>query len=523
MSKKTLSPAAPSPQGDAQRAILESIFASIADSLLILDPALCVVEANDHLLRQLGRTREEVVGAHWGQVFPHLAETGRVADLEAVLAAGQPHRGRIPVVSAIDGTSHLFDVSTYPVCDSGTGRVTHLVEYAREITDEVKLQLQIMDAHCDLLLTKEQLEEKTDQVNSANDLLRKQCGSLEEANKRLERLAVLDVMTDLPNHRAFQEQLSYQVRQTQRHRRPFSLILFDVDNFKQYNDRFGHPEGDDLLETVARLAKTCIRAVDLPARYGGEEFAVILPETDRFGAAVVAERLRSTIGAYPFKHRSVTVSLGVAEFPTDADDGGGLVFCADKAMYHAKASGKNTVSLWRGSGDGSPLPMNKSHEALQAAIRRCQSVPSLPTHLPTGSASGSRLLLVDQDELALGTLREALQACGYGTVCASCGQEALEALASSGGSFDLMLTDIALPDKSGFDLCTEARVLCPGLPIVFTSSYANPDVIQRVLDGEDCEFLTKPFNSEMMVKLIESILMRRAPAPEREDAALCAL
>ena len=385
------------------------MFASIADSLLVLDTELCVVDANDQVLRQLGRAKSDVVGVAWEQLFPHLAETGRVADLRMVLAVGQPHRGRIPVVSAADGTSHLFDVATYPVCDPKTGQVTHLVEYAREITEEVKLQLQVMDATATCCASRSSWKRRPAQIDAANSLLEEKCVSLEEANRRLERLAVLDVMTDLPNHRAFQEQLAYQVRQTQRHHRPFSLIMFDVDNFKQYNDCYGHPDGDQLLAGIARLMRASVRAVDLPARYGGEEFAVILPETDRFGAAMLAERLRAEVAAYPFPNKRVTISVGVAEFPSDAADGGGLVFCADKAMYHAKSSGKNTVSLWRGTGGGTPLPTQKSHEAIQAAIRRCQSVPGLPPHLPAGSASGSRLLLVDQDELSLGTLREALQ------------------------------------------------------------------------------------------------------------------
>ena len=510
MSKTRISTHVTAKQADPQRAILESVFASIADSLLVLDSDLRVVDANDHVLRQLGRDKTDLVGKPWADMFPHQADTGRAADLRAVLTAGQPHRGRIPVVHA-DGTPRLFDVSTYPVCDPDTHVVTHLVEYAREITDEVKMQLQIMDAHGDLLRVKEQLEEKTAQVDATNSLLQEKCLSLEEANTRLERLAVLDVMTDLPNHRAFQEQLAYQTRQAQRHHRAFSLILFDVDNFKQYNDRYGHPEGDHLLAEIARLLKTSIRNVDLPARYGGEEFAVILPDTDRFGAAMVAERLRAAVAACPFPHKSVTVSVGVAEFPSDADDGGALVFCADKAMYHAKSNGKNTVSLWRGTGSGSPLPRHKNQEALQAAIRRCQPVPGLPMGLAAGSASGNRLLLVDQDELSLGAVREALQSCGYAVDCANSGHEALEALAGAGGGFDLMLTDMALPDKGGFDLRAEARVLCPGLPIVFTSSYANSDVIQAALEGGDCEFLTKPFHSDALVSLIEVVLARRSP------------
>jgi diguanylate cyclase (GGDEF)-like protein/PAS domain S-box-containing protein len=524
MSTKRLSSvisAEPDLREDAQRAMLESIFASLSDSLLVMDTELRVVEANDHLLRQMGRTREELTGEDWANLFPHLQGTGREEELRAILASGEPYRSRIPVVNA-SGEAHLFDVSTYPVHDAQTGQVTHLVEFAREITEEVRMQLQIMDAHADLLQAKEQLEEKTIQINAANTLLEEKCNTLEAVNRRLERLAVIDVMTDLPNHRAFQEQLTYQIKHADRTHRIFSLLLFDVDNFKLYNDRYGHPEGDDLLAVIARLTRKSIRAVDLPARYGGEEFAVILPETDRYGAAVVAERLREEVASYGFRHTGVTVSIGVAEYPSDAADGGDLVFCADKAMYHAKANGKNSVSLWRGSTEGVNVSGEKTHAAMQSLIRRCQSVPSLPSHLPSGSASGSRILLVDQDELSLGTLREALQGHGYAVACASCAQEALEMIAAAAGSFDLLLTDVALTDKDGLELRTEARVLCPGLPVIFTSAYANPVLLRQVLDDEDCEFLAKPFRDDHLASLVEKILLRRI-RPAAVPAGLAAL
>jgi diguanylate cyclase (GGDEF)-like protein/PAS domain S-box-containing protein len=478
---------------------------------------LHIVEANEHLLTQLGRTREEVVGQEWVKLFPHLSATGRRQELITVLADGQQRRGRIPVVNA-EGDSLLFDVSTCPVLDAATGKVTHIVEFAREITEEVRMQLQIMDAHIDLLRAKEQLEEKKAQLDTANSLMEEKCQSLEVVNRRLERLAVIDVMTDLPNHRAFQEQLSYQIKQTQRHHRPFSLILFDVDNFKLYNDRYGHPEGDKLLAAISLLVRSSIRTVDIPARYGGEEFAIILPETDRYGAIVVAERVRAAVAEHQFLHSSVTISMGIAEFPEDAKDGGSLVFCADKAMYHAKSSGKNSVSLWRGPGQGVNLTSEKNQQSLHAMTRRCLPVPGLPKHLEYGSASGNRLLLVDQDELSLGTLREALQARGYAVSCAGSAQEALDILSIAAGGIDLMLTDIALPDKDGIELRTEVRVLCPGMPVVFTSSYANPALLRHFLDDASCEFLAKPFHGDDLVRLIESFLGQRRSLQEEDFA-----
>ena len=325
--------------------ILEALFTSITDTLLVLNSDLIVVDANEPLLRALGKVRDEVVGQAWECVFPILAEIGRDQDLKHVLVSGRLHRGRIPLVDP-RGHCLLFEVVTYPVCDLVTGRVTHLVEYAREVSEEVKLQLQIVDTNQELVAAHDQLESQAVEINAARQLLEEKCTSLEEANTRLERLAVLDVMTDMPNHRAFQERLAHEAARSKRQDRPFSLIMFDVDNFKRYNDQHGHPQGDVLLAQLAKVVRENARAEDLPARYGGEEFAVILPYTNKHEALAIADRLRVTIGSSAFRHGQVTVSMGVAEFPGDASEPGDLVTCADQAMYHAKSLGKNSVSLW---------------------------------------------------------------------------------------------------------------------------------------------------------------------------------
>jgi len=317
-------------------------------------------------------------------------------------------------------------------------------------------------------------------------------------NERLERLAVLDVMTDLPNHRAFQEWLARQVAQTNRHKRPFSLVMFDVDNFKQYNDRFGHPEGDLLLAQLAALMRQGIRATDLPARYGGEEFALILPETDKYGAALLAERLRAAVAAFEFLHRSVTISIGIAEYPCDAHDGSTLVTCADKAMYHAKSSGKNAVSLWSGHGGWPTLAATDGGEyrsLSQAALSPAdfRSVPSLPPHLASGSASGRSLLLVDPDALSGDTMREALLAGGYAVAVAQSGREALSLLSAARAAFDLIVSDVSLPDKSGFDLQAEARVLCPQVPFLFLTAQAGAEPAAQAAREAEVSLLVKPF------------------------------
>jgi len=501
---------APVRPDEVRLAILESIFGAITDSLLVLDSKLCVVDANQAFLARLGRSWEQVLGTAWASLFPHLAGMGRVQDLQAALAHGRPHRGRMPLLNAADGEALLFDVATYPLRDPQTGQVTHLVEYAHEVSEEVKLQLQILDANSELLSAQTKLQEKTSEVDHANRLLQEKCATLEEMNERLERLAVMDAMTDLPNHRAFQERLAQQVRLAARHKHPFSLILFDVDNFKQYNDRFGHPQGDLLLAQLARLFREAVRATDLPARYGGEEFALLLPETDKYAAALVAERLRVSVAQHVFPNRQVTISIGIAEFACDASDASGLVTCADKAMYHAKSSGKNTVSLWSTrSGrpvvvdDGTPEWRREKAASLPAG---CRSVPTLPAHLRSGSASGRSLLLIDPDELSRSTVRESLMGEGYAVAVAQSGREALSLLADAQASFDMIVSETMLPDKTGQDVQQEARVLCPQVPFLFFASQAGDTApLQAALPPESL-LLVKPFALYELLSLIEQTL-----------------
>ena len=181
------------------------------------------------------------------------------------------------------------------------------------------------------------------------DTLRRHNEDLERVNLKISELAIRDGLTGLYNHRYFQEALSSEVDRSRRHERTFSLIFMDVDFFKRYNDAHGHVQGDKLLCTLAKKIRDRLRATDIIARYGGEEFVLILPEVSKEGARVFAEVIRSYISDYPFEgretqpHGKVTVSMGVASFPEDGDDGPSLVSHADQAMYQAKRKGRNIV------------------------------------------------------------------------------------------------------------------------------------------------------------------------------------
>jgi two-component system, cell cycle response regulator len=173
---------------------------------------------------------------------------------------------------------------------------------------------------------------------------------LAEANTRLAQLAVTDGLTGLYNHRHLHERLSLEVERSQRSGLPLSLLMLDVDHFKQFNDTFGHPAGDEVLRQLARVLNDTRRANDVVARYGGEEFAVILVDTAKFTAAKVAERVRERIAAHDFTEAAqragnISVSIGVATFPDDGADAEGLVRAADTALYAAKRAGRNRVVL----------------------------------------------------------------------------------------------------------------------------------------------------------------------------------
>ena len=159
--------------------------------------------------------------------------------------------------------------------------------------------------------------------------------------------AVTDGLTGLYNHRYFHDRFEEEVERARRYQHPLSLLMLDLDDFKRYNDTNGHIAGDLLLVEVSKVLKRAVRKVDTAARYGGEEFAIILPSTKKKGALIIAGRICQKIADYRFPNQAVmpkgkiTVSIGVASLGDDSDNHNGLLDSADKALYRAKAGGKN--------------------------------------------------------------------------------------------------------------------------------------------------------------------------------------
>ena len=167
--------------------------------------------------------------------------------------------------------------------------------------------------------------------------------------EKLQKLAVTDGLTKLYNSRSFYSQLETEVDRFNRYKHPLALLLLDLDHFKDYNDTYGHLEGDKILVHFSQIIKSCLRANDTAYRYGGEEFTVILPETGGDEAGTVAQRIRAALEAERFtplngKKVKITISIGVTEYQLK-EELSTFIQRADRAMYRSKQKGRNMVSM----------------------------------------------------------------------------------------------------------------------------------------------------------------------------------
>jgi len=169
---------------------------------------------------------------------------------------------------------------------------------------------------------------------------------------QLRKLSVTDALTSLFNRRYFEDRIFEELQRSERHNLSFSLAMIDIDDFKLFNDTEGHLAGDEVLKNIANIAKNSVRVIDVLARFGGEEFAVIMPQTEKEEAFLVAERIRESIKEQLpltwklFPKENITITIGVAAFPSDGKDRGELIRNSDKALYKGKMEGKDKTVVW---------------------------------------------------------------------------------------------------------------------------------------------------------------------------------
>jgi two-component system, cell cycle response regulator len=273
-----------------------------------------------------------------------------------LFAAMLGHYGRYHVVTTTDGHQVMdilrrepFDVM---LLDMSMPAISGL-EVLRQVTQAFEeLPVIIVTGHGSIEVAVESMQAGaadfvTKPVPAAVLHLRIQ-KALEHARTR--RLASTDGLTGVYNHRTFQERLSQEIARADRYSRPLSVLMIDVDHFKVYNDTYGHPQGDIVLQDLARLLQEMSRTSDTVARWGGEEFAIILPETDSVGAQKIGQRLCEQMERYPFPGQEImpggtlTISIGIATYAS-ASSKEALLQAADMALYTAKREGRNRVCV----------------------------------------------------------------------------------------------------------------------------------------------------------------------------------
>ena len=313
-------------------------FNSIHEGMLLVDSDGLVTLVNRSAQSILGIDESEAIGRRiFPSSIPLLREDGSILTpedhpLAAALRTGSPQPDMVFGFHTEEGDLRWVKANAVPLFHQGEREPYAAVSTLSDVTESREINEQIQTYMITLESQKEQLEHTN--------------ARLEEANHQLQTLATTDAVTGLRNHRAFQERLVEEIMRAERYKTPLSLLLLDVDQFKSYNDSFGHPAGDEVLRRLADILREHARTHDLVARYGGEEFILLTPHTDLAGAEVVAERCRTAIEKVPWSVRPVTASFGIATLGYGIETGAELIACADHALYAAKAGGRNRVSLY---------------------------------------------------------------------------------------------------------------------------------------------------------------------------------
>lgn len=317
------------PLSPSKRAAYSDLFEKILDMIFILDPETHgILEINPAAERFLGEFAKIAVGKNvMGLVLP--AER---AEFEKALRMSM--RRYHPRVF-----ESLWRLPSGPGMGLGVPELLPMEILAGK--------MDLADGSSVLQVIARDISAKKEAETQVKALL----AEVQQANRKLHELSIRDAMTGMFNFRFFKQQIEQEHIRASRYEDQYALVFFDLDNFKHYNDRNGHPAGDELIKAVASILRRACRNSDIPARYGGEEFVILCPGVDAQGAKILAERVRSTIESTRFIHSDaqplgcVSVSVGVAAYPTHGADFETIIRTADEAMYHSKMHGRNQVTV----------------------------------------------------------------------------------------------------------------------------------------------------------------------------------
>jgi diguanylate cyclase len=340
-----------------------AVCAVISQLLRQIEPPPQAADNHNAILERVA------VGLNWYELVPTLEDLSFVVLAALERDRGEFHQYLLQLNQRLATATHVLQASKEHQLErrhaddelnrTVRGNIEAMQQEVAEATDlhllksEVATRLEsvvlAMDTH--------QVSEQQRQIAMEQHLatLEQRIHAMEEQSAAMERqmveqrrLALVDILTQLPNRSAYEERLEYEVDRWQRYRRPLTLAICDIDYFKNINDRFGHLAGDKVLKILARTLRARLRKTDFIARYGGEEFVLLMPETDLHESLKAVEMIREAVANCPFHFREqplqITLSAGIASF-AEGEDAATVFERADRALYRAKETGRNRCEL----------------------------------------------------------------------------------------------------------------------------------------------------------------------------------
>jgi diguanylate cyclase (GGDEF)-like protein len=322
-------------------------------------------------------------------------------------------------------------------------------------------------------------------------------GALIARTTLLKELAVRDGLTGTYNHRYFYEKLKDEITRWKRYKRKFTLVIIDLDFFKNVNDTYGHMVGDTVLRETASFLIAQLRSVDVVARYGGEEFALILPETDLKDAHLVLRRIFDKMKEWKIRHPStdeyiqITFSAGLATCPEDGDDEKALVSHADKALYYAKESGRNQFILYRD---------------LVTIMKRNRDADDGYDASEIRQDEKGTIYIAEDDHLISNMLKLYLEKEGYRISVFPNGAELLAIINIE--KPDLILLDVMMPLMDGMKVLEiiKSQDDVKNIPIIMLTSLDDRTTMERHKQLGAVDYVRKPFNPEILIKVIQKYI-----------------
>ncbi len=341
----------------------------------------------------------------------------------------------------------------------------------------------------------------------------------------IENLALTDSLTELPNRRHAMVFLENEFGAAERGR-PLAVALFDVDNFKEYNDRFGHQAGDEALQKFGETLLSTTRRMNLSARFGGEEFLTILAGSEAEGAHIFAERVQEALLLEQPSQGQLTVSAGVAAYHPSMGSPDELLAAADAALYRAKAEGRNRVRVFGRPDDSATETEDAMHEAVLEKLRATgpcpeyggahgSSGPAPPQLLIlskqiTGRADDPSALVVENSAPVRRLISTVLGREGFSVVEAPTPSEGLRALSRE---FDMVLAEVGTPSAAGKELISVAKARWPGSQVLALTEFRQGASIAEALDAPADRCLFKPFGvPELRAHLLDALSRSRLEA-----------